>query len=203
MVIDRLDIEDLISLPWGPNLHPNGFVQLRLNEDATRKLHVWPGVELPTQDADQTIHDHVFAMRRAVLCGELTNVDIKTEFADDGEFSVWRQTGKCRDAHQIVQGGSSILAPSKDRMNVIGRVETIARAGDTYEFPALSFHDNYATTLTATIMEKTQTVGGTARVLVPFGKRPSTEVFEHNLPTEILWNIIAAALELQDLEDFS
>ena len=57
-----------------PRVHPNGFIQLDLNQDASMRLHVWPDESeghVPCQETKTTIHDHKFDMQSMIVYGSL------------------------------------------------------------------------------------------------------------------------------------
>src|SRR5882672_5609107 len=66
--------EELRQQPRRPRLHPNGFIQLDLTEDLSKRLHVWPDEPLQAQLTRHPIHDHSFDMKSEILAGCLANL---------------------------------------------------------------------------------------------------------------------------------
>jgi hypothetical protein len=199
--------ESLRSGGREPILHPNGFIQLSLNDESTSKLHVWPDFDVPRRPGDHTIHDHVFDISSTVLCGQLIHVEYDVEFHDnyaiemyglDPDYRVWQATDKCRNARKIAQKGGSILE-AQDEYAIVTDVRTIRQpAGKTYFFPAFSFHDNTAEELTATLMTKPKVYPGEPRVLCKMGQHPDDLFLRKEADSAMMWETIRRALERVD-----
>lgn len=183
-----------------PVLHPNGFVQLALNEESTLKLHVWPAEPLTDQAADYTIHDHVWDLASAVLLGELHHVVHDVEFSlarpnNPSAWRLWEVTDHCRNARQVAAQGGSILQPTEFYAETAWRGARMLRVRDRYTFPRRQFHTTKNIGLTATLMRKaTYKNPGEPRVLCRLDHTPD-DVFQATEPSEAeLWDVIREAV---------
>jgi hypothetical protein len=173
-----------------PRVHGNGFIQLDLNEDGTRRLHVWHE-DIPRQVVATPIHDHVFALSSHVICGTLIHEELEAVKDPEGTHRIFR-------AQQEAGSQNTILLPDEGlvRLEVVERLEL--PAGSRYTFPAWKLHQTDHRGLTATIMEKVNAPKeyGRPRVLVEKGNEPDNDFHRDGFDPAELWPFIDQALEL-------
>lgn len=196
-MVETVTMEYLRGLGRRPRLHPNGFVQLDLNEEATERFHVWPALGIAAQKTRHPIHDHAFDMQSTVLLGSLTNV-LYSHTLHDSRTEVWI---KGPDTYRIytakkIGPEETVLEPTY----VAARLREISRITygpfETYEMSKSLLHDSVATGLTATVMRKLNQSGEYhPSVFVPIGVKPDNEFRRESLPEEELWRHIEAAVE--------
>jgi hypothetical protein len=187
-----LEFKKLLRAGRIPRVHPNGFIQLDLNDEHSMRLHVWPAIELPDrQRTRHPIHDHSFDMVSTVLTGKLIN-----------EMLVFLLPTNYPDLipnyqeHRGVKIGQeeTILKPS----GIFGSVTDISREvilpGQSYRVPAKTFHNSIVEGLTATLMSKLDGEPYNPRVLVPVGVHPDNDFRREQTKPEILWEQIELAL---------
>lgn len=152
-----------------PFLHPNGFIQIYLNETGSKRLHIWPDEPMPKQLTDSPIHNHTFAFRSKVILGVIENQSYDF-FVNDTNPQVRIYTTSAID--QI----NTILVPTDLVGNMILRKTELIEKGFEYEFPAKAFHQSKWYGLTATIMEKTSmSTGSAAAVVCPIDQVPDND----------------------------
>lgn len=183
-----------------PRVHPNGFIQLDLDppveqarghSGAPRRLHVWPEEGLiQAQQSDNTIHDHVFAMRSHVLKGalrqEVHRVSLHHYASPTHEVYVARYS--CASASSLDPSGVLVEL-------LLPEVEAV-EAGETYNQPAFTFHDTVVVERPlVTVMHKLCVYDGDARVLVPVGTEPDNSFDRLLEPEEHLWEVIYQSIK--------
>lgn len=188
-------VEEVRERGRRPRVHPNGFIQLDLEEPeesarghsgAVRRLHVWPEEgAIQAQESDNSVHDHVFDMHSTVLRGELEQVLYWPNLAHGGQ-----------PTHEVYvarysRASASTLAPSGVLAHCVISSTHRVRAGADYWQPAFSFHDTQACERPlVTVMDKRRVFEGDARVLVPVGQQPDNS-FDRLLESEDdLWSIL-------------
>ena len=178
-------LKDVLNAPFGkPRMHPNGFIQINLNQDGSLRFHVWDDNPLPKQKTDNTIHDHVFDMHSTVLIGKLEHITFNFEVSSNGLYQVYTANYKSKE--------NSILEAS----GIIGNLKEVGRSEVTnYHFPAFEFHDSKAYGLTATIMRKEKSYEGTPRILCPVGVPPDNSFNRDSVDETILWEPIIKVLK--------
>lgn len=185
-----MNYEELRASGKVPRVHGNGFIQLDLNDEGTKRLHVWHE-DLPRQTVATPIHDHVFALHSTVLLGTLIHEEL--------EIVGTIGTGTHRVYHAEQQPGTqnTILIPDEGqvRLDIVQRL--VLDAGSIYTFPAWKLHQTDHRGLTATIMDKVDAPieYGRPRVLVPVGSKPDNNFHRDGFDSEDLWPYIEQALE--------
>lgn len=180
----RMQVEEARAEGREPRVHPNGFLQLDLDE--SRRLHVWDE-SLPRQVVRTPIHDHVFTFRSRVILGAVTNVHLRLVDSPEGNFVVHRAVDRAGEETRLESTGQRVFAEveSTDRYE----------AGDMYDFPALQFHDSHPEGRTATVMVKLPArYADGPRVLVPYGQRPDNAFEREAADTERLWELVCEVL---------
>lgn len=187
-----LEFKKLLQSGRTPRVHPNGFIQLDLNDEHSMRLHVWPATELPDrQKTRHPIHDHSFDMVSTVLTGKLINEMLVFLLPTDYPDLIPNH-----QEHRGVKIGQeeTILKPS----GIFGSVTDISREvvlpGQSYRVPAKMFHNSIAEGLTATLMTKLEGESYNPRVLVPVGVHPDNEFRREQTNPKILWEQIELAL---------
>jgi|HubBroStandDraft_1064217.scaffolds.fasta_scaffold145480_1 hypothetical protein len=187
-----LEFKKLLRAGRTPRVHPNGFIQLDLNDEHSMRLHVWPVAELPDrQKTRHPIHDHSFDMVSTVLTGKLINEMLVFLVPTDYPDLIPNH-----QEHRGVKIGKeeTILKPT----GIFGSVTDIGREvilpGQSYRVPAKRFHNSIAEGLTATLMSKLDGEPYNPRVLVPVGVHPDNDFRREQTKPEILWEQIELAL---------
>jgi hypothetical protein len=178
-----------------PRLHPNGFIQLDLNEYT--RLHVWPDEKLPAQKTRHTVHDHVFDMVSVVLRGTMHNHVYHWSENKSGKYAAHRAddviitTGL--NNHKRVE--DTVLRPTGEVGDLVELHTDIVTEGNTYYLPAFYLHDSEADGLTATLMTKTRVYKDRAPlVAVPRDVEPDNDFRRETIGQEPLWSWIEKAL---------
>lgn len=173
-----------------PRVHGNGFLQLDLNDEGTRRLHIWHD-DLPRQTVATPIHDHVFALRSEVILGTLIHEVLEPVGAwdEDATHVTYR-------AQQEPGTQNTILVPDAGQVKLKVTQRLILKAGSIYTFPAYELHQTDHRGITATIMEKIKAPleYGRPRVLVPIGQEPDNEFHRDGFNEEYLWDFVELAL---------
>jgi hypothetical protein len=195
---------DLRKAKFRPRVHPNGFIQLNLDDTGCYRLHVWPDDDLVQgQKTNHPIHDHIFTMHSRVIWGALMQVTMNASLTPD--FDYYDIT--CGDeifTHEIFTASystahESVLLPSGVRVRLSNLIERPFIAGKEYTQPAGTFHETKTLEgLTATLMTKVKVFPKhTPRILIPLGVEPDNDfVREAAYDDEVLWEYIDRALEL-------
>jgi hypothetical protein len=181
-------VQDLKATGKKPRVHGNGFIQLDLNDEGTRRLHVWDE-SIPRQTVATPVHDHVFALKSRVIAGTLIHEVLEPIEGD---------THRIFRAQQEEGTQNTILVPDEGTVALKVAERFVLPAGVEYEFPAWELHQTDHRGLTATIMEKIDAPQeyGRPRVLVPTGQEPDNEFKRDGIDPETLWPLIERALEL-------
>jgi hypothetical protein len=168
-----------------PRLHPNGFIQLDLND--IKRLHVWPDEPLQAQKTRHTIHNHVFDMASLVICGELTNLVYSDVYSESGAYILHQA--------ESVNAVDTVLKPTDSRVNLYADHVQTMRAGESYYLEAYRLHDSKPRGLTATIMTKVKKYGGRPVIAVPADVAPDNDFRRETVDEKTLWRIIIKVLE--------
>lgn len=179
-----------------PRVHGNGFLQLDLNEDGSKRLHIWDDA-LPRQSTKSSIHDHVFELKSHIICGRLIHVEFQAETV----------LGKSSDLYNVykaerVEGSNNtILGWTGQTVRLNETRRFLFTAGSTYNFPEYELHDSYHEGFTATIMKKIDAPGdyGRPRVLVPYGQEPDNDFDREGFDPEELWPFVKKACDIYGL----
>ena len=183
-------IDSLRESGYRPRMHPNGFIQLYV-DDLTR-LHVWPWPLMAGERPDASpLHDHTWSMRSVVLVGSIIQSvwTVGLEHGGQPTHSVW----------QSAPGGRHHESPLEDTGVLVKadlRGEFIIPEGAEYEQSAFTFHTTGWNELTVTMMRKgSADAGPSCRVLVPYGSEPAEETWDrYRHPDAILWDWIDIGL---------
>jgi hypothetical protein len=187
-----LEFKKLLRSGRIPRVHPNGFIQLDLNDEHSMRLHVWPVAELPDrQKTRHPIHDHSFDMVSTVLTGKLINESIVFLTAANHPSLI--------PNHQEYRGvkigqEETVLRPTGNYGSLTTMSFQDILPGQSYRVPAKTFHNSIAEGLTATLMSKLDGEPYNPRVLVPVGVHPDNEFRREQTKPEILWEQIELAL---------
>lgn len=186
-----------------PRYHGNGFIQLYLNDDKTKRLHIWSPHLEPPRDHNAQIHDHRFYMHSEILLGRLqhTLYDMveRSPNSDYGHV-VYKIIGVSKFDTDVMKNPVCC--------DMLMREEFVFVAGCSYEQRNGTFHtsinpdpDRYIATLVTKLPAlPTRRDGQWARVAVTRGidSKDVTHAFEPSLqPTqEVLWREINNVLDL-------
>ncbi len=174
-----------------PRVHPNGFIQLDLDE--RRRLHVYhPALEVH-QKTYHPIHDHIFSFVSMIYSGRLINV------AYDAVSDKLRGTHVVWQARSI-GGEESVLERREDLIwrRLVPRVLQVFQPGEGYEFPAKLLHEVAFTVPTMTIIHKSAKTAAQGNklvpvIMVPVGVEPDNDFRREDHDVEDLWRLIAEA----------
>ena len=175
-----------------PKLHPQGFIQLDLSGDRSKRLHIWEP-SIPRTAATDTMHNHVWKFKSTVLCGTLFDIKVEPKRNLAGNWEVWQAKP---DRHVGGRGGK-ILQKTGARCAVDEEKIARIRAGETYSFRAFDFHDSVAVGYTATLFQKGTDYGGDPLVICKRGQRPDNELPSEATP-EFMWSIINRLREVNN-----
>lgn len=184
-------LNELAKLDATPRVHPNGFIQLDLDE--RRRLHVWHPRLPYRQRTYHPIHDHVFGFKSRVFSGRLVNVNYEIERNPaSGRFFLWQAVSTSGEESRLVQ----ILCKPVDMAPTSVQV---VWPGSTYAIEPYTFHENLANEPTLTVIEKDgptthQDAESRPRVAVPVGVEPDNDFCRGTVDADLLWELIAEAM---------
>lgn len=185
-----MHIDKLKATGRKPRVHGNGFIQLDLNDEGTKRLHIWDD-SVPRQEVATPIHDHVFALRSNVILGTLVHEELEPlEDWDYGTHRIYR-------ARQEERTQNTILVPDKGLVQLTVVQHLVLGAGSIYTFPAGKLHQTDHYGLTATVMDKLHAPEdyGRPRVLVPKDSSPDNKFRRDEQDEDLLWDLISTVLE--------
>jgi len=186
------DYEELRALSAVPRLHPNGFIQLDLTADWSKRLHVWPDEELRAQKTRHPIHDHSFDMESEILTGCLTNLVYEFQASEYNKQTMLYRAKRLPDTQE------TILVPATMKQNTgylrLLRAD-IYRPSSRYTLHKFVLHDSIPHGLTATIMTKSRMSDYSPLIAIPKGIEPDNDYRRDRVDTEILWSFIQRGLE--------
>ncbi len=158
-----------------PRIHPNGFIQLDLDEDGRKRLHVWRN-DLPRQTVYTPVHNHRFDFTSTTIAGALTNMTF--DFQEPSEGTPHRQWVVRRNP----ESEETQLVPTDLLIGLVATSVALMRPGDGYEFAAGAFHETGFVHNTVTIIDKSDPVDGIeSAVMVPEGIEPDN-TFTRTVP---------------------
>ncbi len=169
-----------------PRLHGNGFIELDLNEEGTRRLHVWPFPKLSAQKIDSSIHDHAWDMESQVYLGQIHHRTFTAEPHINGLFNVYRAIPRDKEDTELVKEKGRVLVKQLDVIFV--------SAGESYFLSALHLHSSQWYGLSLSIITKSNMLDSRPRVLCLDKTEPDNDFSRYSIDTEILWNSIEEAL---------
>lgn len=169
-----------------PRVHGNGFIQLDLNE--TTRLHIWGDSRIPKQQVASTIHNHIFDFKSTVLKGRLIHIEYNVKPNTQGRFKIYKSALRVDEDTELHDTGYFC--------DIVPYATKVVLAGQSYEFTAHRFHENYAPEPTVTIIKKKGLTlaqnrnGPRPSVLVPRGQEPENSFNRYNWDNRFLWSII-------------
>lgn len=188
--------DELRAGSFRPRLHPNGFIQLDLTADLSKRLHVWPDENIQAQKTRHPIHDHSFAMESTVLTGCLTNLTY--EF----QTSAYNIQTTLYHAKRFADSQDTVLTPclrAADGSSITGYLRFLKGdvyfPGSTYRLDRRILHDSIPHGLTATVMTKTFVSEYSPLIAMPKGIEPDNDYRRQTIDEEILWSFIKRALD--------
>jgi hypothetical protein len=187
-----VNIENLYKAGMIPRVHPNGFIQLDLTEDARTRLHVWPDTPLVAQKSHlyHMVHDHKFVMTSTVLCGRIDNLTYVMSLPFRDDYLVYEGNYANRHDSVLVKTGLKGVLVAREVSS------HMPNFNPTYRLPAQVLHATFAHGLTATVMQS----GGALmsykpRVIVPKGVIVDNDYDRHSYDQAYLWGWIRRALK--------
>ena len=188
-MVGAVNYEELRTSGKRPRVHGNGFIQLDLNDEGTRRLHIWDE-DVPRQVVATPIHDHVFALRSSVLMGTLIHEELEPIEVGQGTHKIYR-------AQQEEGTQNTILVPDDGEVLLKVEQRLCLAEGSIYTFPAWKLHQTDHVGLTATVMNKVNAPSdyGRPRVLVRVGSEPDNDFHRDGFDQEFLWGYIERVCE--------
>jgi len=182
-------IEEFRSTGSHPRLHPNGFIQLDL--DDRRRLHVWPDEPVRVRTPLAPIHDHVFGFVSEAFLG--TIVDRRYDLVEDPAGGFELHGVVC---YVVGRKDAGLQRLDDKRYRLVLTEERRVTAPGSYVMPPSVFHESAAEGLALTVITMTEPdPSRPARVVCRTGAVP-TEVFKRDggpEERERLWSIIERA----------
>lgn len=174
-----------------PRVHPNGFIQLDLND--THRLHVWHPSLPYRQKTYHPIHDHVFGFTSKIFSGRITNVQYDV-VADSLNGTHYMAQARSTGPEETILIG----APQPSYYDLRPHDGATFQAGEQYEFPAFQFHEILFNEPSLTIIRKhtiTMYEGNprSPTVMVPRGVCPDNDFCRKDVDTDFLWELIVEA----------
>jgi hypothetical protein len=167
-----------------PTIHPNGFIQLKLTNG--RRMHFWHP-DIPRQKVGSPIHDHVFDMRSSIMLGSLFHREVKILPNVDGYYEIW-QAKPIRDTETVLVGTGQRVKANHCTEQELG-------PGESYEFPAFTFHLTRDPVPAVSMISKLQNYPGKPRVLVPAGEKPDNDFTRDSFPNEFIEMFMLSIIE--------
>lgn len=183
-----------------PRVHPNGFIQLDLNE--ANRLHVWhPGLTV-RQKTFHPVHDHIFSLQSKVYSGRLVHVEYITDTPEPWFANIGGTHQRWTVSHLQTNEETILVPADKPACYLVANDTAVIQPGEGYTFPAFKLHETLAGEPTMTIMTKvmndeadmhrgTNCVG--ASVMVPVGVEPDNDFNREAWDTDTLWKLIEEA----------
>ncbi|MEE8608961.1 MAG: hypothetical protein V3S55_15260 [Nitrospiraceae bacterium] len=180
-----------------PRVHPNGFIQLDLDE--ANRLHVWhPNLPF-RQKTFHPVHDHVFDFQSHIYSGRLVHVEYHLKHVPPK----WNSLHRSHVIHraECVGGSETVLRPvarQEVRIDLVQDSAQSFQAGQSYSFLSYHFHESLANVPTMTIMTKSGAAlnkganSEGASIAVPQGVEPDND-FRRDHDPDILWTLIEEA----------
>jgi len=184
-----MDYQYLRSLGNEPRLHPNGFIQLDI-DDRTR-LHVWTEKPLTEHISKNRIHDHVFDFRSTVICGSVIDTKYQLRQSPKGRYEVFDVI-----PYVIDNRAGSPERSCSDRFDLLPRDKRKFVAGEQYALKADEIHETTPCGLTATIISyKVRKSKRVARIFRPDDQRTPKFFDRKTVSSRILWHEIKLVCE--------
>ena len=181
--------EELRSLGNAPRLHPNGFIQLDL--DDRERLHVWPDVPVRVRTPAAPIHDHVFGFESQAHLGAI--VDRRYDLVEDPDGGFELHGVVC---YVVGKKDAGLHRLDDKRYRLVLTDERRVTAPGSYVMPPSIFHESVAEGLALTVIAMTAPdPARPARVVCRRGGVPA-EIFKRDggpEERERLWSIIGRA----------
>lgn len=184
-------LTELAELDSEPRVHPNGFIQLDLDERL--RLHVWHPRLPYRQKTYHPVHDHVFGFTSHVFSGRMVHTIYNLTPDLDGTHAIWRV--------QAIGGNeeSVLSALEGGRVRLVHDHTEVTQPGGSYQFEAYRFHETLSNEPTLTIIEKvgagltTGVNSQGASVVVPIGVAPDNNFRRDAVNSDVLWELISEA----------
>lgn len=182
-----------------PRLHPNGFVQLNVDDKGHHRIHVWPAKPLPAQKTRHTIHDHAFDMYSSIVVGQLTNLEYEFNCLSVAQRESFK--GQLYKLHTAVQIGGNDTVLKPDVLPAGWLLRTICQTfvvGQAYSMRAGVLHDSVPRPgkTTMTYMVKTAVYPHyRPLVAVPVGVEPDNDFRRETVSEAMLWDVIEQAFK--------
>lgn len=172
-----------------PRVHGNGFVQLDITPEV--RLHIWGDERIPRQKVETPIHDHRFGFTSYLLRGALRNVVYRVESNPDGAY----------EAHCAIArvGQDTVLVGTGWLCDVTVESADVTQAGESYSMERGQIHESQPLGLSVSLIVKDgpslNQGGSSPLVYVKRGVEPDNEFNRYDADPELLWTIIADALD--------
>lgn len=180
-----------IDMGQQPRVHPNGFIQLDLNE--AQRLHVWHPLNPYRQKTYSPIHNHIFDFVSQVHTGRLINVMYSFEPDLLGTHEEW--------VVKVIEGQDTKLVKEEGgRFNLVPMEVNVVHNGGTYHMDKYKYHESLANEPTLTVMTKSNAILTTgpncsgASVICRVGEPPDNDFRRGDVDHNLLWDLITETM---------
>ena len=168
-----------------PRVHPNGFVQLSLNDEGTKRLHIWPDTPIEVRAVAMPIHDHIYNFESTVIVGALWHLVYEIEQNPQGDYRVYNVFA------QSTKKDAPLERMDDCRYNARLVEKLCITAGEEYSFERFRFHESIPVGFTATIFSTSDfNPIDKPRLLCPANETYDNSFRRDSSDPEFLWSII-------------
>ncbi len=176
------ELRDSLSIP---RVHPNGFIQLNLDDTGTKRLHVWPEIPLKTRKVPMPIHDHIYDFESEIIMGEMVHFVYEVECSRNGAYHLYDVPAQSTKKDALLERMDNCLYATR----LVQRLSMVAGRG--YAFKAFRFHESVSVGLTATIFSVSVfDPMDRPRLLCAYNQVPDNTFRRDSHDPEFLWEII-------------
>lgn len=179
-------MKDFTPISEQISLHGLGFLQVKL--PANKRLHVWhPALPRRSCYKHSAIHNHRFSFRSTVLVG--TQINRRYAVRDDymGSHDLISHDGPRSE-----KGGRLSYVAGRVRAEAL--TDEVYEAGQSYEMPALHYHETPNSGVVVTLMEKLHEGQIHASSLIEHGRVFDQQFDRFQMPEVAMWAVVTDAL---------
>lgn len=141
-------LEEIKRVGKNIRVHPNGFIQLNLEDDY--RLHLFLDKEVYERFPRTPIHTHALVLESRVMLGEVTNVEYEVQEDPLGNLCMYTAQNMESELEKVLSKTYSISSK---------REETI-KVGEEYRVKVHTFHESLHKGDTITIVRKIRNNSG-------------------------------------------